>query len=358
MPQNFIKILILLLLIHVSAFASKTNNSLVNKNENSGLRVSIRSNKWYFNDQVTNIGSPAEGLLMNVRMVNSVFEDRGDSISKYAPGFNPEMNTNSFISKIPEYVTSGVNAFTISLQGGSPGYEGAVNSAFNSDGSIREEYLQRVEKVINECNKAHAAVILSCFYQRQHSNFSALDGKKSIINAVRNTVNWITEKKFTNVMLEVSNEYRHGGYKNWPDGEWLMSDAGQVELIRLVKSLNHGLLVSTSGMGDGKNNGTLASEVDYITIHFNDTSLEDYQSRIADLKKYNKPIICNEDNKLMQEGAIALSLEVLNSCGGGYMNEKINQNIPFEFSGTNDDTTEYRMFRNLTTPGYKINPEP
>ncbi len=158
-------------------------------------------------------------------------------------------------------------------------------------------------------------------------------------------------------MLEISNEYRHSGYENWPDGEWLMSDAGQVELIRLAKRLNPGLLVSSSAMGDGKYNETLANEVDYITIHFNNTPLEDYQSRLAALKKYHKPIVCNEDDKLMQEGAIALSLEVMNGCGGGYMNEKRNQNIPFRYLGADDDTTTYRMFRNLTTPGYRINPE-
>ena len=318
-----------------------------------GTKVSIRNHYWYINDTIINQGSPAEGLLLNVRMVNSVFEDIGDSISKYMPGFDPEKNTESFIRKIPEYVESGVNAFTISLQGGIPGYEGAVNSAFNSDGSVREEYLQRVEKVIKACDKAHAAVILSCFYQRQHSNRLSLNGKESIKNALKNVVNWITRKKFTNVILEVSNEYRHGGYKNWPDGEWLMSEAGQAELIRLAKSLNPDLLVSTSGMGNGMSDEILAHEADYITIHFNTTSLEDYQNRIEDLKRYNKTILCNEDDKLMQEGAIALSLSVLNGCGWGYMNVKINQEAPFEFLGTGDDTIVYRMFRNMTTPGVK-----
>ncbi len=169
------------------------NNNIVQTNSS----VIIHRDRWFLNGKIMNEGSPAEGLLMSVRMVNSVFEDLGDSISKHAPGFNPETNTDSFISKIPEYRACGINAFTVSLQGGSPGYEGAINSAFNSDGSTREEYLQRIEKVITSANKAHAAVILSCFYQRQSSNFLALDGKESIISAVRNTVNWITRNKFT-----------------------------------------------------------------------------------------------------------------------------------------------------------------
>lgn len=319
--------------------------------------VSIRDSHWYFNDEIINPGSPAEGLLMNVRMVNAVFEDRGEELKKYMVGFNSMANTDAFISKIPEYTANGVNAFTVSLQGGLPGYEGAVNTAFNSDGTTREEYLQRVEKVIRACDANYAAVILSCFYQRQHSHNSAIDGKESIIKALENTVNWITEKKFTNVLLEVSNEYRHGGYRNWPAGEWLASEAGQAELIKFAKQLNPSLLVSTSGMGNGKSNDILISEADFILIHFNNTSLEDYQSKIEGLKKYGKPIVCNEDDKLMNEGAIALALSTLNGCGWGYMNIKRNQEVPFEFLGTNDDSSVYQMFRNVTTPRFKIDPE-
>ena len=63
--------------------------------------------------------------------------------------------------------THGVNAFTLSLQGGMPGYEGALNSAFEPDGSLRESYLARVARVIEACDRAGLVVILGCFYQRQ-----------------------------------------------------------------------------------------------------------------------------------------------------------------------------------------------
>lgn len=315
-------------------------------------RVSIIGEKWYFNGEVINPGSPAEGLLMNVRMVNSVFEDRGGEIDKLTDRFDPDANTDSFISKIPEYISSGVNAFTVSLQGGMPGFEGAVNSAFNSDGSIRHEYLQRVEKVIRACDANNAAVILSCFYQRQHSHGAALSGRESIFKALENAVEWITEKKFTNVVLEVANEYRHGGYRNWTDGEWLISEAGQVELIMYAKKLNPELLVSTSGMGNGVFHEDICSEADFLLIHFNTTSLDDYPGKISQLKKYGKPVVCNEDDKVGGEGAAALALSVLNGSGWGYMNLAVNQHFPFQFSGTDDDSVVYRMFRDMTKPGF------
>ncbi|MBK5195267.1 MAG: hypothetical protein JJE08_04430 [Proteiniphilum sp.] len=324
------------------------------KNEKPETVVTIRGDKWYYNGEVINPGTPAEGLLMNVRMVNSVFEDRGQKAPEIYRDFNPEMNTDAFISMIPEYVASGINAFTISLQGGTPGYEGAVNTAFNSDGSLREDYLERVEKVIKACDKSHAVVNISCFYQRQHSHFSALSGKESIRNALRNTVEWIREKRFTNVILEISNEYRHSGYCNWQEGEWLMSEAGQVELIQLAKQLNPNLLVSTSGMGDGKLHSSLIETADFLLIHFNNTAINKYASIIGELKKYGKPVVCNEDDKLNNAGAMALKESVLNGCGWGYMNLEKNQTFPFDFEGVNDDPEVYDMFSNVTTPGYNI----
>ena len=54
---------------------------------------------------------------------------------------DPDANTARFIARIPDYVAHGVRAFTVCLQGGMPGYEGAVNSAFQPDGSLKGKTL-------------------------------------------------------------------------------------------------------------------------------------------------------------------------------------------------------------------------
>ena len=338
-------------IVFISVFIALVNSGC---KSSFTTKVTVRANQWYFNNQIINKGSPAEGLLMNVRMVNSVFEDRSTQLSINIPNFDSDTNTNEFISMISEYVSSGVNAFTISLQGGSPGYEGAINTAFNDDGSLRKKYFDRVEKVIRACDSQHAVVILSCFYQRQHSHYSSLKGKEEIIKALGNVVNWIKERKFTNVLLEITNEHNHGGYKNWPDGEWLASEQGQNELIMLVKRFYPSLLVGTSGMGDGTYSPLLTKESDFFLIHFNNTDIEDIPIKIEDLKKYGKPIICNEDDKLKNEGAIAMALSVLNGCGWGYMNYTVNQKAPFQFKGIADDSVVYKMFKNVSSPGFQI----
>src|SRR4051794_36047530 len=70
---------------------------------------------WRVNGTVTYAGAPAEGLLMNVRMVNAVFEDGNTGTRPH--GFDPARNTEAFLHQVPEYMAQGIRAFTIGLQG-------------------------------------------------------------------------------------------------------------------------------------------------------------------------------------------------------------------------------------------------
>ena len=257
-----------------------------------GTRVSIRDRQWFINDEVTYRGTEAEGLLMNVRMVNSVFEDRNRT------DFDPDSNTEEFIARIPDYVAHGIRAFTVCLQGGSTGYEGARNSAFNPDGTLRDSYLQRVRRVIEACDRNGAVVILGCYYQRQDQ---ILKDDQSVRTGVMNVARWIGESGFSNVVLEIANEFNHSGF----DRAILRNPEGQVELIQLAKKTLPGLLVSTSGLGDGRLPDQVAEASDFLLIHFNGTPIRDIIPRIEALWKFNKPIVCNEDEKTGPEGAHA-----------------------------------------------------
>ena len=166
-------------------------------------KISIQNTSWYLNNQITYPGAPAEGLLMNVRMVNATFEDRNRT------DFDPTANTNTFIGHIPNYYDHGIRAFTLCLQGGMPDYEGALNSAFNPDGSLRQDDLNRVASVIHACDQQGIAIILGCYYQRQDQ---VLENADAIRQGVINTARWVSEQKYSNVMIEVANEYAHRGF--------------------------------------------------------------------------------------------------------------------------------------------------
>ena len=298
-------------------------------------QVAIDGTRWQINGQTTYPGARAEGLLMNVRIVNAIFEDR------QRPDFDPDANTAAFLDKLPDYVAHGVRAFTINLQGGMPGYEGAVNSAFEPDGSLRPSYLKRTERVIEACDRLGVVVILGCFYQRQDQ---ILRDEAAVRSGVVHAAQWVQAQGFTNVVLEIANEFPHGGF----DHKILKRPEGEVELMRLAKQTAPGLLVSTSGIGDGRNAENVSRASDFLLIHFNSVSLDDIPGQIRALKKFGKPIVCNEDDKTGQQAARAAELSVANGASWGLMLKDVNQYQPFVFRGAADDPIVYARLKALT----------
>jgi CubicO group peptidase (beta-lactamase class C family) len=299
-------------------------------------RISIGKGRWLINGTATYRGAKAEGLLMNVRMVNAVFEDAK------RPEFDAGANSNRFIKKIPDYVAHGIRAFTLNLQGGNPGYEGGLNSALDAAGNLRREYLARVQRVIEACDRHGAVVILGCFYQRQDQ---VLKNQAAVRAAVMNAAQWAKGCGFTNVILEVANEFGHDGF----DHRILKTGAGQVELINLAKKVHPGLLVSTSDVRSGVVVKEVAAAADFVLVHFNGARLDDIPARVKKLREFGKPVVCNEDTKVGEAGAKAAQLCVSAGASWGLMAEKVNQRYPFTFRGAADDLTVYRTIKNLTT---------
>lgn len=302
-------------------------------------RVSLSGHRWFINDQLTYLGAPAEGLLMNVRMVNAVFEDTNPSTSPQ--GFDANANTDELLAYLDEYASHGVLALTISLQGGFPGYEGAINTAFDPQGNLRSDYRDRVARVIQACDERGMVVILSCFYQRQDEQ---LEDAKSLERAVEQTASWLKNEGYQNVVLEIANEFGHGGF----DHQDLRSLEGQRRLIAVAKAAHAELLVGTSGLGGGDFPGELAEVCDFLLVHFNHTPLESFAEKVERLKQFGKPVVCNEDTKVGEAGAAAAKACVELGISWGLMLEKINQHAPFDFRGASDDPTVYAMLAHLT----------
>lgn len=313
----------------------------------ASTRVSIENGRWHLNGKVTCPGARAEGLLLNVRMVNATFEDR------QRPQFDAEANSDEFIAQIPGYIAQGVRAFTLNLQGGMPGYEGVVNSAFNADGSLRDTYMARIRRVVEACDRNGAAVILGCYYQRQDQ---VLKDEGAVRAGVINTARWIQAAGFSNVVLEIANEFGHGGF----DHPMLKNPDGQSELIQLARKTAPGLLVFTSGLGDGAVHENVAQASDFLLVHFNGTRLDEMAHRLRLLKKHGKPIVCNEDEKVGEAGAKAAQLCALNGASWGLMLVESNQRFPFTFQGANDDPVVYAAMKRLASASVTASapPEP
>lgn len=280
-------------------------------------------------------------------MVNCTFEDRNPATCPI--GFDPEKNTEAFLTKIPDYVAHGVRAFTLCLQGGSTGYEGALNSAFEPDGSLRPSYLRRVARVIEACDREGAAVILGLFYQRQDQ---VLKDGEAVKNGVRNAAAWVKERGYTNVLIEIANEHGHGGF----DHAVIKDPVGMKELIGMAHRAAPGILVSTSGLGDGRLDEQVESAADFLLLHFNSTPVAGIGERVARARKLSKVVVCNEDDKTGDEGVKALQACLDSRCSWGYMNVKKNQEYPFRFEGAADDPKVYARLKAATTPSKGARP--
>jgi len=307
--------------------------------------VSIAGTQWQIDGAVTYPGTRAEGLLMNVRMVNAAFEDR-----KQHPEFDPDANTDRFIARIPDYAAQGVRAFTICLQGGMPGYEGALNSAFEPNGALRDEYMRRVQRIIDACDRQGMVVILGCYYQRQSK---VLADEAAVRRGLINVVNWLRATGAKNVLLEVANEYPIKGFVH----PVIRSPEGMAGLIRLARQTWPQLLIGASGVGDGKSDDSVAEASDFVLVHFNSTPVSQIPARLAALKKFGKPIVCNEDDKSGADAASAADACVAHGVSYGLMLEKLNQHYPFAFNGPADDPIFYAKLKALTTASNGKKPE-
>ncbi len=141
--------------------------------------VSIAGDEFQINGKPTYAGRRwnghnIQGLLLNSRMVQGIFDDLNtNTVSKWAypdtGKWDPERNTREFIAAMPEWRKYGLLAFTINLQGGSPeGYSTKDqpwnNSAIVEDGSLRADYMKRLERIIDRADELGIVVILGYFY--------------------------------------------------------------------------------------------------------------------------------------------------------------------------------------------------
>ena len=255
-------------------------------------------------------GMNVQGLLFNWRMVQGIFDDRNPETRgrwNYPDGpWDPDRNTREFIAAMPLWKAKGLLAFTINLQGGSPeGYSRTqpwVNSAFETDGQLRPDYMSRLERILDGADELGIVAIVGFFYQAQERK---MDDEASVIRAAEAATDWLIDKGYTNVLVEVANEADNSGFKYdvvKPSGRAVQ----QIESLRerskgRVPSRAGRLLVSTSLNGGRVPSDSLVGAVDFVLLHGNGVS---DPARIAQMVEETRklpsyrgqPIIFNEDD--------------------------------------------------------------
>ena len=192
-------------------------------------RVEIRGEQWMVNGRPTYQGKKwagisLDGLLMNSRMVNAVFDDLNDAtrdaLWRYPDTsvWDAERNTDEFVAELSEYAARGLQAVTVSLQGGSPcgnnpsDSRGTVcelmyqrdSSAFGPDGAIRPAFFARLERILDATDRLGMVALVQLFYPDEA--FKVFGDDAAILRAADNFVGWLASKRYTHVAIDVCNE--------------------------------------------------------------------------------------------------------------------------------------------------------
>jgi len=251
-----------------------------------------------------------EGLLFNFRAVNAVCDDLNPKTRgrwAYPDGpWDPERNTREFLDALGYWRRSGVCAFTVNLQGGPPeGVAGAVqgwhNSAYTRDGRLRADYMDRLESILEYADRHYMVVILGLFSPGQDQH---VWDERAVRRAVDAVTDWLLEREYTNVLVEVASACSNRRY----DHDILTEDRVH-ELLQRVQQRSQGrvdspagrLLVSASPGGGILPPRRLLQSADFALLHGRTV---DDPGRIRRLVEHTrnrmgrapKPILFNQDD--------------------------------------------------------------
>jgi hypothetical protein len=282
-------------------------------------------------------GNKVEGLLLVSRMITSIFDDEND-YTRVLWGYpdtgewDPDRNTNELVTHIPEYVSYGLNTITVGMQGGSAlaysaprekvmgllrekrvtasemdVYKDCLdhdraqpwnNTAFRTDGSLKPDYMKRLSKIIEAADENGMIVILVLFYFGMDER---LKDEKSVKNAVKNACNWVLDKHYTNVLIEINNEVNVPLYEHE-----ILHPYRVHELIELAKAqIRNGrrLLAGTSyasGHGKDRVDDNVVAASDMLLLHGNGVDSEgvkDWVRKSRGQPSYRTmPVLYDEDD--------------------------------------------------------------
>jgi len=247
-------------------------------------------------------GMRIEGLLMNARLVQGIFDDRNPDTRcqwDYPDGpWDPQRNTEEFVAAMPAWREAGLLSFTINLQGGNPrGYGKSQpwwNSGFTPEGRLDEAYMSRLGRILDQADTLGMAPILGLFYFGQDER---LKDEQAVLDGTDRAVDWLLERGYSNVLIEIANEV------NVPRYEHEILRAERVgELIDRVRGRCEGRLLVSASMGGGRiPPESIVDAADFLLLHGNNVEQPDRIRQMVGecraLPEYRgQPIVFNEDD--------------------------------------------------------------
>ena len=306
--------------------------------------------------------SQARGKLMALGLTQAIFDDELSSEEH----FDPDRNTDQVINALDLYREHGVLAISVSLQGDSPGHgsngnntlqqhgqagiPGPLVSAFRSDGSLKQGWLARLRRLIDEADRRGMFVCLIYFQPGQDDIF---DSPGAIIAATRNITDWLIGSDFRNVIIDIANEW-DVTESSWDHGRFIPENITRlIEVVRdRFNTADYTLPIGASGSSRMSYPDSLAQACDVVLIHGNGRTPGEKVAGLREFQATSRAVWMTEDHNGHETTVATLSREKASAdavfqegSGWGYLPRKQTQRFPFQYlpgetSRFDDETAE------------------
>ena len=201
-----------------------------------------------------------------------------------------DKTTQDLIGHLDIYKSYGINTISVFLMGSRFG----DIKGFNEDGSLNKTYARRLGKIIEACDSRKMVVLVGCLYWGNSKAKWESWKQEDAENAIRNTISWLSENKYRNVLVDPDNEgmaQREAGFDYY-------------KLIDVAKQSDPDIMVGYNSRGYPPPNADLAlhfseqvPEIPYIESEGTMTDYWGAYSKEKDLYGYINVGIYTEGKK-------------------------------------------------------------
>ncbi len=270
-------------------------------------RFFVRAGRSAWNE--TYDGGPyrgkAKGGLLLVDAVHGLFDDPWLTERE----FDADANTDALIATLDLYRAHGVAGLFVSLQGFDHPYpessgiartgraedgeqKGSLVSAFLPSGELDQAWMARLERLLAATNKLGMIVCLTYFTPGQDE---VLESDQAIVTAARNMTQWLIDKDFRNVIINIADAWDTQGA--WDHGDFIQRNVANL-IIDNRDLFNHAEFTLPIGAASGESlsyPSSLARVCDVVLLHGNRAGRADKLRAVVNLSEYDRPVILLED---------------------------------------------------------------
>lgn len=294
--------------------------------------------------------SKVRGSLALIRVAQGLFDDEWMRERDY----DPDANTDRLIEQLDIYKEHGVGGIVVGLQGSNPFYSiesngvdrgpsadlgekaGALVSAYRRDGSLKEDWMLRLEKLIKAADRRGMVVCLILFQQDQDE---ALESTQAIANAAGNIARHLIKIDARNVIVDVADAWDE------PEGRWDHRRFIPRYVESLIRAVRDEFQHASFSLPIGASSGSgmlyplsLAQLCDVVLLQGNGRSASDKLARAQQFKNYGRPVLMVSDSNSAASAAADLDREraiaeayLERASGWSYVPTRIADAFPFSY---------------------------